>query len=211
MESYRHATYRYSTGQGFNPNVDVPETPQDTAAFKMEPLLMQLGRPNTQVDLVREADRVSMQVEAAAQQMKVMGYDAVSRKKYQALKNRLEVIKHLMLNYPVKLVKLSDLEKMYKLYAEGGAGIDHLINQVINENKGGVTKDYIKTAQRVRKGYPLFDQYGKMLSKTDEKVMEKDAAAVLQGLGDFSISNNKLLIGSLVSIAIIALIWKSVK
>ena len=26
METYRHALYRYSTGQGFNVNVDVPET-----------------------------------------------------------------------------------------------------------------------------------------------------------------------------------------
>lgn len=206
MESYRHATYRYSTGQGFNPNVDTPERAGEVASYKMEPLRFMLSKSGTEVELKREADRLSMQVEAAAQQMKVLGYDATSRKKYQNLKARLEVLKHLMLNYPIKIAKINDLEKLYGLYAQGGPGMDEVIKKIVNENQGG-TQEYVDTAMKVRKGYPLFDQYGRVLSKKEESAVEAGAKAVLNGFGEIS-GNNKYILGLAAAIALVLLYCK---
>lgn len=205
MESYRHATYRYSTGQGFNPVVDTADRAGEVASYKMEPLRFTLSKPELEVELVREADRVSMQVEAAGQQMKVLGYDAESRKKYQNLKGRLEVIKHLMMNYPIKKVKIGDLEKLYGLYAQGGPGMDELIKKIVDKNTGATTS-YVDTAMKVRKGYPLFDQYGRVLSKKEETAVEAGAKAVLNGLGEFSASN-KYALGATLALGIAALLY----
>jgi len=38
VEKYKDALYRYSTGQGFNVNVEVPEVARQVAAYKMLPL-----------------------------------------------------------------------------------------------------------------------------------------------------------------------------
>ena len=205
METYRHATYRYSTGQGFNVNVNVPEETTEVASYKMYPLEANLIRPEFNVDLKREADRVSMQVEAAQQEIKVLGYDPVAGKRYRQLKQRLEVIKHLVANYPIEYIKKEDLENIYKLYEKNAPGLDKVIKKVVKDNKNATgVKTYIDTAKRVRKGYPLFDQYGRKLSEPDVIKYEQDLKkADLSGFGDSSSSKLPKLIGSLIIIAAI--------
>ena len=131
MESYREATYRYSTGQGFNLNVDVPKIADDVAAYKMEPLYANLIRPSFNVNLKREADRVSMQVEDAARQFKLLGYDSEGGKRFRDLKSRLDVIKYLMVKHAVEYIKKSDLENIYTLYKNKDPQLDKKIKVII--------------------------------------------------------------------------------
>ena len=116
MEPYRHALYRYSTGQGFNVNVNVPQKTNEVASYKMIPLYTPQMKEEFAVDIKREADRVSMQYESAMQQLKVLGYDAEAGSRTKDLKIRVEVIKHLMTTYPIRYIKREDLDKLYKLY-----------------------------------------------------------------------------------------------
>jgi len=174
METYRHALYRYSTGQGFNVNVDVPSEPIDVASFKMKPLKAKLIRPEFNVNLKREADRISMQMEAAAQQLKVLGYHSEAGKRYRDLKARVEVIKHLMANYPIEYIKKEDLEKIYELYEKNVPGLDKLIKKVVKQNKGATgVHEFVGSTMRVRKGYPLYDQFGRKLSKKEKKTFKE--------------------------------------
>jgi len=186
METYRHATYRYSTGQGFNVNVDVPEETTQVSSYKMYPLTHNLGRKEFTVNMKREADRVSMQVEAAAQQMKVLGYDSDAGKRYRKLKVRLEVIKHLMTNYPIEFIKSEDLEKLYSLYAKNMPGLDSVIKKVVKDNKNATgVSTYVGTAMKVRKGYPLFDQFGKKLNAKEAAEYKKSMKSKgLSGFGE---------------------------
>lgn len=205
MESYRHALYRYSTGQGFNVNVDLPKYADQVASYKGEPLLTRLGRPEFSVDIKREADRISMQVEAGMQQVKVLGYDSRLGKNLRNLKVRLEVIKHLMTTYPIRYIKKEDLEKIYEQYEKNAPGMDTLIQKVVEQNKGATgIQDFVGTAMKVRKGYPLYDKFGRELSKADEKKFKEDSKG-LSGFADAASGHNlaKIAAISLVVIAIL--------
>jgi len=192
METYRHALYRYSTGQGFNVNVNLAENAEDTASYKAKPLYTKLMRPEFTVDLKREADRVSMQVEAAMQQVKVLGYDSKLGKNLRVLKGHLELIKHLMTNYPVRYIKKADLEKLYDQYLKNAPGMDAIIKKVINQNKDATgIQDFVGTAMKVRKGYPLYDKFGRRLSSEESSSFEK-LKGNLKGLAGFSDTDSKL-------------------
>lgn len=192
METYRHALYRYSTGQGFNVNVNVPKRAEQVASYKVEPLLTpHMIRPGISLDIKREADRISMQVEAGMRQVKLLGYDPELGKRLKKLKVRLEVVKHLMTNYPIRYIKREDLNKLYDLYAKNAPGMDAVIQRLVDENQGrGGIERYIGTAMKVRKGYPLYDRFGRKLTKANEKKFEteqKDAG--LSGFGDSGKTN----------------------
>lgn len=211
METYRHATYRYSTGQGFNVNVDVPDETTDVASYKMYPLMQRLGRESFTVNMKREADRVSMQVEAGAQQIKVLGYDSEAGKRYRGLKARLEVIKHLMANYPIEFIKTADLERLYELYEKNTPGLDKIIRKVVKDNKNATgVHTYVGTAMKVRKGYPLFDQFGKKLSAKEEAMYRKSQKnnKGLSGFGEGGTTDIVKLLGLLL---IGAAVWKVFK
>lgn len=199
MESYRHALYRYSTGQGFNVNVDVPENVEDVTSYQFKPLLTRMNmNPEFTVDVRREADRISMQVEAAQRAMKNIGYDDKIGKDFKKLKIQLEVMQHLSTNYPIRYIKSKDLEKLYSLYKKNTPGIDKIIARVVEENKNSTgIHAYVGTAFRVRKGYPLFDQYGHKLTLPKEELYLKDKIkeeekGALNGLGDI-VAPSKLL------------------
>lgn len=212
MESYRHATYRYSTGQGFNVNVDVPEQGNDVSSYKMYPLMQRLGRESFTVNLKREVDRVSMQVEAGAQQMKVLGYDAEAGKRYKKLKARLEVITHLMTNYPIEYIKTADLERLYDLYEKNAPGLDSIIKKVVKDNKSAKgVHTYVGTAMKVRKGYPLFDQFGKKLSAKEEVEYRKNQknSKGLSGFGEGGAPDMVKLLGWLLIGAAVLKVLKS--
>lgn len=203
MESYRHALYRYSTGQGFSVNVDVPEKAEEVTAYKFKPLITQMSmNPAFTVDLRREADRISMQVEDAERVMKNIGYDENLGKDYKKLKSRLEVMQHLFTNYPIRYIRTGDLEKLYQLYERNTPGIDKIIAQVVDENKEATgIHAFVGTAYRVRKGYPLFDQYGQKLKRPDEALYLTDKAKAekegeLNGFGD-DVGVGRKLIGPL--------------
>lgn len=200
MDQYRHMLYRYSTGLGPNMNVDLPKNGTDYASFKMQPLIPTLRSSETLVDLKLEADRASMQAEAAEQIIKVMGYNSAAGKNYRELKARVDLIRHLMTNYPIKYVKQEDLNKLYKMYVENSPGMDAIIQGVVkyNQNVSDVSA-FVETAQRVRKGYPVFDQFGKKLSAKEAKA--------LAGLE--AIKSNPLLLAGLALTAYA--LWKANK
>jgi hypothetical protein len=187
MEKYRNALHRYSTGQGFSVNVDPPQVAEDVASYKMENLTARLIQPGFEVDIKREADRISMQVEAANQQLKVFGYDKKSGKRYRNLKSRLDVMQHLITNYPIRYITKKDLERIYDLYTSSSPSINEYIHSIVEKNKGvkGIP-DYISTAKKIRKGYPLYDQFGKKLNHKDEKEFKKGLAKSkgLSGFGE---------------------------
>jgi len=196
MEPYRHALYRYSTGAGFNVNVDVPEDAGSVASYKIEPLYTKLSRPGFPVDLKREADRVSMQVEAGMQQVKVLGYDSKAGKKLRKMKAQVEVVKHLMTSYPIRNIRREDLDKIYELYAKNSPGMDAVIQKVVEQNKGSTgVKDFVGTAMRVRKGYPLFDQFGRKLSDADKNKF-KSAKSNLSGFSGSTTGHNIIKLGT---------------
>jgi len=152
VEKYRDALYRYSTGQGFNLNVDVPRTAREVAAYKMLPLQARhIGRGSA-VDLKRESDRLSMQVESAHRQLLTLGHDPVAGKRYRHLKNRVDALQHLLVSYPIRLIRIPDLNLIYKHFAARSPQLDSVIQRVIEYNKG--------SALRARKGSLLYDQYG---------------------------------------------------
>lgn len=212
MEKYRHALYRYSTGQGFNVNVDVPEIANNIASFKMIPLYTELSRPGMAVDIKREADRVSMQYEAAMQQIKVLGYDPQAGKRLKKLKLRVELIKHIMTTYPVRYIKEEDLNKLYDLYEKNAPGMDRIINEVVNQNKGvtGID-DFVGTALKVRKGYPLYDKFGRELTKkgVEEFNASEKKAEGLSGFGEEGKTNILKIIAIIAVIAAIAKMFRS--
>lgn len=190
METYRHALYRYSTGQGFNVNVDVPDKVEDVTSYKFQSLLTPMNmNPDFTVDIRREADRISMQVEAAQRAMKNIGYDEQVGRDFKKLKIQLEVMQHLATNYPIRYVKVKDLQKLYKLYEQSTPGLDKVIAKIVEENKNSTgINAFVGTAFRVRKGYPLFDRYGKKLTLDKEETFIKDKLEsekkALSGLGD---------------------------
>jgi len=173
MDPYRHMLYRYSTGFGPSMNVDMPKNTSDYASFKMKPLMPTLGSSEEVIDLRREADRVSMQAEAAEQIIKVMGYNPTAGKNHRELKARVDLIRHLMTNYPIRFVKHADMTTLYSMYAVNSPGMDALIEKVVQENSGVTdVNEFAKTSKRVRKGYPLFDQYGKKISVAEAKAFD---------------------------------------
>jgi hypothetical protein len=207
MEPYRHALYRYSTGQGFNVNVNVPKDADRVASYKMEPLYTKLMRPEFSVDLKREADRVSMQVESGMQQIKVLGYDSKLGKGLKKLKVQLEVIKHLMTTYPIRYIKKEDLEKIYSQYAKNAPGMDAIIKKVVAQNKGATgIQDFVGTAMKVRKGYPLFDKFGRKLSKSDKTKFEGEKG--LSGFAEAASGHN--IIKIIAILLVVGALWKTV-
>lgn len=195
METYRHALYRYSTGDGFTastggPLVDVPERAGQVASFKGEPLMHTLINVEGKVELLREADRVSMQQEDLMRQIKNLGYNPEMGRQLTVLKKRVDLIRHLMTNYPIIFVTRPDLEKMYHLYVKNVPGLDFWIARAIKYNKppGGFER-YVKTATRVNKGYNLFDQFGRKLNKKDRELLDsiKPPGALL-GFGDTTLT-----------------------
>lgn len=204
MEQYRHALYRYSTGNGFNVNVDLPTEAAQVASFKMEPLLTRLANPELGIDIKREADRVSMQYEAAMQQIKVLGYDSGAGKRLKNLKLRVELIQHLMTNYPIRYIKRDQLDRLYKLYAENSPGMDNVIKETVNLNKGATgVDDFVGTAMKVRKGYPLFDKFGKRLDSADKKLFNKS-----EGLSGFGEEQKHSLLKTIAIVLVLAALYK---
>lgn len=204
MESYRNALYRYSTGMGFSVNVDVPENVEDVTSYKFQPLLTRMNmNPDFTVDIRREADRISMQVEATQQAIKHIGYDEKIGKDFKKLKTQLEVMQHLTTNYPIRYIKVKDLEKLYRLYEKNTPGINKIIAQVVEENKDSTgIHSYVGTAFRVRKGYPLFDRYGHKLTLPKEEQYLKDKIkaekdGALNGFGDTTTPTPTRLVGPL--------------
>jgi len=219
MESYRHALYRYSTGQGFNVNVDVPEKVEDVTSYKLKPLLTRMNmNPEFTVDIKREADRISMQVETAQRIMKNIGYDEKVGQDFKKLKNQLDVIQHLATNYPIRYVKTGDLQKLYTMYEHSKPGIDKIIAKVVAENTDSTgIHAYVGTAFRVRKGYPLFDRFGHKLTLPKEELYLKykikseegkqGASASLNGFGETASSVK--LVGPLLLAVLVYLYFKN--
>lgn len=192
---YRHVIYRYSTGQGPIVNMGLPKHGTDYASFKMKPLQYRLGREEFSVDLLREADRVSMQVEAAAQSIKVLGFNSKAGQNFRNLKSRLEVIKHLLINYPIRMIKNSDLEELYTMYKANSPGMNNIIKRVVEQNKGNnrSVPDFLNTAYSVRKGYPVFDDKGQTLAPPDKEVFKEGEKAIkTKTLAGFDLQSNKL-------------------
>ena len=205
MERYRHALYRYSTGQGFNVNVTPPRKIDDVNSYKMEPLEERLIKPEFQVDLLREADRVSMQVEAAKQQLKVLGYDQDAGNRYRALKTRLDVIQHLMTNYPIRYIVKKDLERIYDMYKANSPEVNKFIHKVIEQTKGVKEVDkYVDTATKLRKGYPIYDQFGRKLTGDDKQAFV-ESLKKHKGLSGFGEGNKSIPL--LLVAAIVVAIW----
>lgn len=216
MEQYRHALYRYSTGQGFNVNVNPPKKADDVNSFKLDPLRARLIHDNYALDLHREADRVSYQAEAAAQQLKILGYDRDAGKRYRNLKARVDVVRHLMTHFPIRYIVKKDLEKIYELSAKTSPGqsnatLDAFIQEIVEKNKGVTDiKDYVDTAEKLRKGYPLFDQFGRKLGAKDNKILRDSKAKHKgQGLGGFGEGSNNKLFYLLVAGIIAAFVLKA--
>lgn len=216
MESYRHALYRYSTGIGFNANVDVPEKTEEVTAYQFKPLMTRMDMdPNMTVDLRREADRISMQVEDTERAMKNIGYDEAIGKDFKKLKIQLEVMQHLFINYPIRYIRTGDLQKLYSLYEKNTPGMDSIIAKVVEDNKDstGITA-YTGTAYRVRKGYPLFDSYGRKLKKPAEALYKKDAKKAgdteggLSGFSDTVKTGSKIVVPVAVILLLIFLFKK---
>lgn len=165
MSDYRQTIYRYSTGQG--PNLAAKLAPSErwkAAAFKIRPMRHTLSLPKSEVALVREADRLSYQVEEADRIIKIMGYDSTAAKKRNIIKSRLDLVKHLMMNYPITHVRYIDLERLYKLWNDSSSGIDGLVGEIINRSKSKGTPDFVKSATKTRKGYPIIDKFGQVIS-----------------------------------------------
>jgi len=194
-ETYRHASRRYSTGQGFNVNVDFPENRSEYASYKMGQLKHNLSRDEFYVDVRREADRVSMQMEAGEQIVKTMGFNSQAGKDIRSLKLKVEVLRHLMTAYPIQFIMQSDLQTLYKLYQKNSPAMDTLIKKVIQDNKDKANvKPYLGTREKFRKGY---DDYGRELDNKDEKAFK------LPSLGEFGDLENP---GALISIVVVCAI-----
>jgi hypothetical protein len=131
--------------------------------------------------------------------MKNIGYDEKIGKDFKKLKVQLEVMQHLTTNYPIRYIKAGDLEKLYRLYEKNTPGIDKIIAKVVEENKNATgIHSYVGTAFRVRKGYPLFDQYGHKLTLPKEELYMKDKIKAeekgeLNGFGDVGGAGTRLL------------------
>jgi len=212
METYRHALYRYSTGQGFNVNVDVPEKAEEVTSYKFKPLLTRMNmNPDFTVDMLREADRISMQVEATAQVMKVIGYDEKVGEDFNKLKRQLEVMQHLITNYPVRYIRSGDLQKLFDLYQKGKPGMDKLISQVVEQNikSTGITP-YVGTAYSVRKGYPVFDRYGMELKRPEAKqfIKDKEQLEKEQGLSGVTDLLNAKMLGPVIILLLVFIYLK---
>jgi hypothetical protein len=191
MESYRNALARYSTGEGFSVNVDVPENAYDVTSYQGKPLLTRMNmNPELTVDVRREADRISMQVENLQQIIKNIGYDEKVGKDFKDLKIQLEIMQHLATNYPIRYIKSGDLQKLYEMYEKNKPGIDKIIAKVVEQNKDSTgIHAFVGTAFRVRKGYPLYDQFGRKLTLPKEEQFLKDKIksekdGALNGFGD---------------------------
>lgn len=113
--NYRHMIYRYSTGQGPNAAIDVPDFNLDMAAFALQPQVYELGGVNLPIDLKREADRLSMQVEAAQQALKNLGTNPTATANFNKLKARLDMLMYIQDNFPLKAIKRRDLDYFYGL------------------------------------------------------------------------------------------------
>lgn len=198
MESYRHALYRYSTGQGFNPNVDVPEKVESVTSYKLKPLLTRMNmNSDFSVDLRREADRISMQIETAQRIMKNIGYDEQVGKDFKNLKTYLEVMQHLITKHSVRYLRVGDLEKLYAAYAAEAPDFEAQVAQVVVDNKftTGIHPN-AGTGFHIKKSYPLFDQYGKRLKLPNEELFLKTKLNKegLSGLGEENRKNRWLLL-----------------
>ena len=163
MEKYRDTLNRYSTGQGFSVNVDVPDSARKVAAYQMLPLDAKHIGQSSAVDLKREASRLSIQVESANRQLLTLGYDPVAGRRYRELKNRVDALRHLISSYPIRLIRMSDLALVYKHFKNDSPQLDTVIQKVIKYNRGG-SDVFTKTAAGLRKGYPLYDKFGEKLS-----------------------------------------------
>jgi hypothetical protein len=90
-----------------------------------------------------------------------------------------------MTTYPVRYIKREDLDKIHTLYKKNASGMDAVIQRVVEENQGSTGIDsYIGTAMKVRKGYPLYDKFGRKLSKAKKKQQ-----AGLSGFGNLEKNN----------------------
>jgi hypothetical protein len=176
----------------------------------MEPLLTRLSGPDRAVDIKREADRVSMQVEAGMQQVKVLGYDSKVGKDLKNLKGQVELIRHLMATYPIRYIKRKDLDRLYDLYNKNAPGMDQMISTIVDQNKGATgIEDFVGTAMKVRKGYPLYDKFGKKLNTSDKTKFE-DLSKKAKGLSGFGTAEKPNLLKIVAMGLVAAAIWKMV-
>lgn len=200
MSNYRRTIYRYSTGEG--PNLAAKIVPQEqwqTAAYKFRPLRHMLSLPDTEVNLKREADRVSYQVEEADRIIKVMGYDSDAAKKRDKLKDRLDLINHLLMNFPLTKIKYEELERLHNMWASSSKGVDAYVEKLITESNESGSDKYIKSAASTRKGYPVIDKFGQVVA------MPKNAPTKAAGLGELGTMNKDTLI-KLVTIAVLLMV-----
>jgi len=75
----------------------------------------------------------------------------------------VDALSHLLTSYPIKLIKVADLDLIYQYFESSSPQINSVIQRVIKYNRGG-SNIFTETALGVRKGYPLYDSYGKRLS-----------------------------------------------
>lgn len=181
--------YRYSTGQGPSILEDLPQNATDYVSFSMDPLRYRLSLPHVSTDLKREADRLSMQVEEAARIIKTFGSNPQAEQKYQLLKKRLELIKHLMYKFSVRYIENGKLEELHELFANG-TNVDQIVEDLI-KNKKATSTD---------KKYLEYDGFGQKL-KNNKLSYKPFNFSGLSGFGEMS---NKCLL--YVSVGIVALL-----
>jgi len=148
--NYRHTIYRYSTGQGPNMAVNIPAYALDFASFKMNPLVTNQASSESMINLKREADRVSMQVESAVQMLKTLGSNPAAADKIKILKARMDLINTLMLKYSLQNIYSADLNHLYSIPPE----------QVDGDLKKIFSKDNTKIPSP-----SAYDKFGMMINK----------------------------------------------
>lgn len=164
MESYRDMIYRYSTGFGPSVNVALPEYATDWASFKLKPLRYNLSLPLMDTDLKREADRLSMQVESANRIILTFGSNQYAEKCYTDLKNRLELIKYLLLHRGIRYITNGDLESLHNLFAKNKDKVDAAIDLLIEKYKVEIPP-YPEHAYQAHPGYLEYDEFGHVVPK----------------------------------------------
>lgn len=166
MADYRGMLYRYSTGIGPNASMDMPERSAQQASFSLYPQTFRLSDPEFSVEIKREADRVSLQVEDAQRIISNLGSDPKAVQQLQVLKDRLNLITDLMLNYPVTYIKIKDLDILHDLKSKKSPDLNMKIREVVEYNrKNKGNPRLIGDKKFTPKGKRLYDQYGREIKR----------------------------------------------
>lgn len=160
MENYRRLLNRYSTGLGPDFTQDLPNSPLELTAFKMEPLYHRLQKNNLNVDLRREADRLSMQLEDASRIASRIGRSKATLHRYENLRKRTEFLRNILLNSSVKYLSRKDLNQIYDAL-EHGKDVKSAVKEAVkrSQNIKGTTPR-AKRKLNVAGETAAFDQFG---------------------------------------------------